>query len=154
MWEIFAHVLPNSQKNVRNVRICKNVNCLYFPGYTILILRILLGAFPTCWGLMFGGDGQIDQRRVDVSAGISNVSCNEMCVSVGLSVGRSVCRRVFYLGVQRFCSETLSSSAFRPTPPVQVHNISIRAKMFIPRSMCSASNASLCLARALRSFTF
>jgi len=39
---------------------------------------------------MFGGDGQIDQRRVDVSAGISNVSCNEMCVSVGLSVGRSV----------------------------------------------------------------
>ena len=33
---------------------------------------------------------KIDQRRVDVSTGISNVSCKEMCVCVGLSVGRSV----------------------------------------------------------------
>jgi len=35
-----------------------------------------------------------------------------VCRSVRLSVCRSVCRRVFYLGVQMFCSETLSSSAF------------------------------------------
>ena len=59
---------------------------------------------------------QIDQRRVDVSTGISKVSCNDMCVSVRLSVCRSVCRRDFYLGVQRFCSETLSSSAFSAYP--------------------------------------
>jgi len=59
---------------------------------------------------------EIDQRRVDVSTGISNVSCKEMCVSVG----RSVCRRVFYLGVQIFCSETLSSSAFS-TYPACIH---------------------------------
>jgi len=70
----------------------------------------------------------IDQRRVDVcTAGFSKVSCNEMCVSVGRSVGLSTC---FYLGVQRFCSETLSSSAFRPTPPVYKYISSI-AKMFM-----------------------
>ena len=33
----------------------------------------------------------IDQRRVDVSTGVSKVSCNEMCVSVGRSVGLSTC---------------------------------------------------------------
>ena len=42
------------------------------------------------------------------------VSCNEMCVSVCRSVGRSVA--VFYLGVQMFCSETLSWSAFFDLP--------------------------------------
>jgi len=35
-----------------------------------------------------------------------------VCLSVGPSVCRSVCRRVFYLGVQMFCSETLSWSPF------------------------------------------
>ena len=52
---------------------------------------------------------KIDQRRCDVSPGISKVSCNEMCVGV------CVCRSVdvfFYLGVKMFCSETLSWSAF------------------------------------------
>jgi len=53
MWEIFAHLLSNSQNNVRNVRNvrittnCTNVNSLYFPGYTILILRILITR-PSC----------------------------------------------------------------------------------------------------------
>ena len=65
-------------------------------------------------------DVKIDQRRVDVSRTSSEVSCNEMCVSVGLSVCRSVCRRVFYLGVQMFCSEALSSSAFS-TYPACIH---------------------------------
>ena len=43
--EIFAHVLQNSHNNVRNVRnvtIRTNVHCLFFPGCTILIPRILL----------------------------------------------------------------------------------------------------------------
>ena len=43
----------------------------------------------------------IDQRRVDVSTGVSKVSCNEMCVSVRRSVCRSV--DVFFIWVCR-CS--------------------------------------------------
>ena len=39
--------------------------------------------------LIYSGP-EIDQRRVDVSTGISKVSCNEMCVSVGRSVRPSV----------------------------------------------------------------
>jgi len=68
----------------------------------------------------------IDQRRADVSRTSSKVSCNEMCVSVGLSVCRSVCRRVFYLGVQMFCSETLSSSAFSTYPAVYMYYCTVR----------------------------
>jgi len=59
----------------------------------------------------------IDQRKVYVSTGISNVSCKKMCV--GRSIGV-----FFYLGVQMFCSETPSSSALSTYPActsVQIH---------------------------------
>ena len=63
----------------------------------------------------------IDQRKAKRKADVLHlelkVPCNEMCLSVCLSVGLSVCRRVFYLGVQVFCSETLSWSAFSEPPP-------------------------------------
>jgi len=58
----------------------------------------------------------IDQRGVDVSNYWHFKSLLQRSVCVGLSVCRSVCHRVFYLGVQMFCSETLSSSAFSAYP--------------------------------------
>jgi len=62
------------------------------------------------WGVhLIALSTPIDQRRVDVSTGISKFSCNEMCVSVRRSV-YWVCR----------CSvlQRWARALFRPTPPV------------------------------------
>ena len=64
----------------------------------------------------------IDQRKVDVSTGISNVSCKKICVSVCVCVCVCACSDWLMLwvcrgSVLRLCARAL----FRPTPPVYVY---------------------------------